>query len=484
MSPKYQDILKQPIIHISDKDSLLGHHFCQGGTVIVGDPGSGKSSTSAMQIFCALLRAGFGAVCHTVKSEDTHNYIQWARQCGRDSDVIVFSEASGLRFDCLAYEWSRPTGRGGGDIETIIDYFSVLLSLGKPNSGGSSERFWELAAEQAMRNAIKLIQLAKEPLSIVNIHQTISSFPTYLGQQDDATWSEHSYTALLINGIRKRKESLSESEWQDLEVATEFIFSRWATLDERPRSSIAMTFAGMADKFMFHPLRGIFAAGVYDFTPEQVTHERKIIIIDFPILEYGKETARLIQCMTKLTFQRAWLRHKYVPGCCNGAMHFQDEFQLLMSRFENHFVQVCRSSGIAPVYITQTILNLSEEMNEAQLGPKTKAFLNNLGIKIAHRTTCPDTCNYFSDVIGKEYRYLDNFNAGSSGDSQSHSSFGGSRQLAYIVDPIAFTSLQRPTSSSPFAAAILYRGGDVFEVTRTTQNPGGRNYLSVLFSRD
>jgi hypothetical protein len=143
-----------------------------------------------------------------------------------------------------------------------------------------------------------------------------------------------------------------------------------------------MTFAGMADKFLFHPLRGIFASGAYDFTPEQITHEQKILIIDYPILEYGKETARLINVMVQLTCQRAWLRHQYKPGCCNGAFLYMDEFQLLMHRFQNHFVQVSRSSGVAVVALTQTILNLAEELGEAHPGAKTKAFLANLGIKI------------------------------------------------------------------------------------------------------
>jgi hypothetical protein len=41
-----------------------------------------------------------------------------------------------------------------------------------------------------MRHAIKLIQLAGEPLSIVHVHRAISSFPDHLGQQDELGWDE------------------------------------------------------------------------------------------------------------------------------------------------------------------------------------------------------------------------------------------------------------------------------------------------------
>jgi hypothetical protein len=40
------------------------------------------------------------------------------------------------------------------------------------------------------------------------------------------------------------------------------------------------------------------------------THDGKIIICDFPMLEYGHETGRLINIILKLIFQRAWLRRK------------------------------------------------------------------------------------------------------------------------------------------------------------------------------
>jgi hypothetical protein len=480
--PQQNNLLDQPTLYLSDTDYLCPRDLVEGGTLILGGLGAGKSSTSLRQLFCGLARAGFGGLICTVKSQDTDNYLADLRSCGREKDVIVFSIESGLTFDPIAYLWN--TGRGAGDVESIIDFFSTLLSIGKQHIGVNNDRFWELAAEQAMRHAIHLIRLAGEPLSIVSIHRTIQSFPSRLHEHEEEAWQKRSFTASLISAIRARKETLSVSDWNDLEVATEFIFSKWASWDEKPRSSVEMTFSGLADKFMFSPYREMFCSGTYSFTPEQTTHEHKLVILDIPLLACGRETARLMQIIVKLVFQRAWLRHSYRPGCCHGAMLIQDEFQTLMSRFENHFVQVCRSSAIAPIFITQTILNLAEEMGETQPGSKTKAFLNNLSVKIAHNTTCPDTCQYMADVIGKEYRFLDSFHAGSGQNQQSHASVGGSQQLVHIVEPIAFTRLVKPDSNNKLAQALVYVSGKHFNATKTAQNPTGRNYLSVYFSRE
>src|SRR5579859_1063727 len=219
MSPRNRDILDQPILSVSDKDHLTARAFFQGGCLVVGDPGSGKSSTSTKQIICAFMRAGFGGVLHAVKSEDTENYLQYAKECGREADVRVFNETSGLSFDCLAYEWSRTTGRGAASIEACIDFFSTLMSIGKPQGGGGDYKFWEMASEQAMRHAIQLIKLSGEALSIVNINRAISSYPTYRGQHDELAWQSESFTASLIEKIRARKETLNEEQWKDLDVA-------------------------------------------------------------------------------------------------------------------------------------------------------------------------------------------------------------------------------------------------------------------------
>jgi type IV secretory pathway TraG/TraD family ATPase VirD4 len=264
----------------------------------------------------------------------------------------------------------------------------------------------------------------------------------------------------------------------------DFIEFRWATLDERPRSSIAMTFAGMADRFLYNPTKKLFASGTYSFTPWQITHEGKLVVLDFPVNEMGKDGARLVQSMVKLTCQRDWLRHTYTPGCCNGAVLVQDEFQLLLTKVENHWAQTARASAVASLYITQNLNNIAEEFGENQPGAKTRAFLANIGTKIAHRCTCPDSCNYLSEIVGKEYRYLDNYSeSGPNGSGEGHFNMGGSRQLLPILEPVEYTRLRRPDADSPLAEAIVYADGDVFNATRTANSPEGRNYLRVLFSR-
>jgi hypothetical protein len=213
------------------------------------------------------------------------------------------------------------------------------------------------------------------------------------------------------------------------------------------------------------------------------THDGKIVICDFPLLEYGHETGRLINIVVKLIFQRAWLRRR-LSESPNPVFLWQDEFQYFVTRRDNFFQQTCRGSRVAVVCLTQNILNLAEELGEQQPGSKTFSFLGNLsGLKIFHQQNEIQTATYAADQIGREYRYLDSYNAG--GDQHhTHAGVSGSKQLTHIIEPVEFTRLLKPDSNNPYAEAIVYQSGKIFMASKTEREPNGRNYLRVLFSRD
>src|SRR6202167_527339 len=474
------DILDTPILWLSDKDYLELRGLCEG-TLITGAPGSGKTTTSGKKYAFGLLSVpGMGGLILTAKPEETRTWIGYAKACGREKDLIVFNAESGHCFDPLHYEWTRP-GRGAGDLESIIDFFSTLSSIGKKEVGRSHDPFWERGNEQLMRNIIKLLDLAGERISIVNIDRAIKSLPSHLNEHEEQAYQERAYCAQLLKALTDRKDTLTPEQWDDLDFATQFIFRKWPSFDERPRSSLDMTWSGMADIFLFHPFNRLFCGGKCTFRPED-TMNGKLILCDFPMLEYGHETGRLINIILKLIFQRAWLRRD-VSQSPNPVFLWQDEFQYFVTRRDNFFQQTCRGSRVAVVCLTQNILNLSEELGEDQPGSKTKSFCGNLAVKIAHQQNEPDTSTFIADIIGKEYRYLDSYNAGGTETGRANASVGGSQQLVHIIQPVEFTRLIKPDANNPYAEAIVYQSKP-FNVTKTERNPKGSNYLRVLFSRD
>ena len=283
--------------------------------------------------------------------------------------------------------------------------------------------------------------------------------------------------------VPSAQRRIHPSQWDDLEIAILFLLEKFPSLDSRTRSNIESTWSGMASKFTYDPFRSMFCSGRFDFTAEMTTHNHAIVVCDMPVLEYGRQTSRLCQILVKLIFQKAWLRHQYKLGCCNGAFLFQDEFSLLMHRDEGHFHQVCRGSAIAPICITPNILNIAaEEFGEQQPGAKTLGFLGLLSLKIFHANNETLTNQYASDQIGKVYSYIEGWNAGQS-ENHHHSGVSANKQLVHLLEPIAFTSLLKPDGDNPYSEAVVYLSGRTFNATRTRSNPRGLPYLRVHFSR-
>jgi hypothetical protein len=146
------DILDRIILSLSEKDDVKLRELIEGGGLLLGGLGSGKTST-LRQLFRALLKAGLGALLCTVKSTDAADYMQDAELCGRGNDVTIFSVKSGLTFDPIAFLWS--TGRGQHNVETIIDFFGILLSIGKQHVGVTivqSNRFQTMSESRMKRS--------------------------------------------------------------------------------------------------------------------------------------------------------------------------------------------------------------------------------------------------------------------------------------------------------------------------------------------
>src|SRR5260370_36658600 len=138
-----------------------------------------------------------------------------------------------------------------------------------------------------------------------------------------------------------------------------------------------MEWRGMAEKFLFNPLNRLFCSGKCSFTPEMTTHEGKIIICDFPMLEYGHETGRLINIILKLIFQRAWLRRK-LSESPNPVFLWQDEMQYFVTRRDNFFQQILHRIREVVFGHLKNLFHLFLVMVGGQARSKIELFLGNL----------------------------------------------------------------------------------------------------------
>jgi hypothetical protein len=85
-----QDILDQRIIQLSEIDCLRWRDLIEGGTLVTGEIGAGKTTANVSTVAPALPAASLvGGVDRSVRSDETARWIECARQSGREEDFIL-----------------------------------------------------------------------------------------------------------------------------------------------------------------------------------------------------------------------------------------------------------------------------------------------------------------------------------------------------------------------------------------------------------
>jgi hypothetical protein len=111
--------LEFPLMKFSDdKNDWWTVRNALEGVQIFGGIGSGKTSGSGRMIATSFLKNGFGGVVMCAKPDEANEWVKYAKECGREQDLIMFSEGSKWRFNPLQYETTRG-GKGAGQTMNI-----------------------------------------------------------------------------------------------------------------------------------------------------------------------------------------------------------------------------------------------------------------------------------------------------------------------------------------------------------------------------
>ena len=412
------------------------------GVQIFGGIGSGKSSGSGKTIAKIYLKNGFGGLVLCAKPDEKDNWIQYARETGREDDLIIFSKGSEYEFNPLHYEMTRE-GEGAGEVFNLSYLFMEIYKMGNRFSGGGGtgggdgERFWEAALQRCINRVIELIRLSGEELSIKNMQKILSSVPTEeqveampeMKEEDLGNWAKISY---CVDCMEKAGGNAIDEETKDLyEYLYDFFFNQFARMGERVRSTIVESFLGLAEPFSHGILKKHFSKGT-NLNPE-LTHEGKIIILDFPVKEF-LASGVYAQGIFKLLWQQATERRK-INKFSLPVFLWADESQLFISDYDQIFQTTARSSKACTVLISQNISNYYSAIGGRNPRPKVDSLLGNLGTKIFHANNDSVTNEWAANTIGKAFINISGISVGKEQSSSLN------QHLHYLIEPREFTVL-------------------------------------------
>lgn len=470
--------LDAPLVYLSQADPWTIRDAC-AGTAIFGATGSGKTSGSGQAIAKAFLRAGFGGLVLCAKPDERELWQRYAEQTGRAEDLAIFSPQNPWRFNFLDYELRRP-GAGAGLTENLVNLFIAVLETSERKGGSTGNQdYWNRALKQLLRNAIDVIVMARDTLTLPDIYEVIVSAPQSEDDLADSGWWEKSACGIYLAHAGKRAAALGRMN--DYEMAAKFWTHEFPRHDERTRSNIVSTFTSMADCFLRGTLRELFCTTT-NLIPE-LTHEGAILIVDLPVKEFN-ELGQFAQVLWKYLWQRATERRRDPD---RPVFLWADEVQYFATSHDMLFQTTARSARAATVYLTQNIHNLYAVLGgEGRARSETESLLGNLQTKIFHANADHGTNQWAAEIIGRDWQTRTSFNVGDGdsgkfGDvlrqhSQNHSA-STSQHLEYVVQPRAFTTLR--TGGPPNGCMV---DGIVFQAGRMWST--GRTHLQTAFHQN
>ncbi len=435
-------------------------------TLVIGSPGSGKSSGVGRSICTGVLTdpQRIGCIFTTVKQDDYENLMEVIRYAGREEDVILFSATGLLRLDWLA-EARKLTPPGGSIAKTVLEIFLVFREM-LNKAGSPKDSFWDTHTNRFLLAAIILLIYTEERLSAKNMERILDSMPRTVSDLNDNKWASQSYCMQLISLAYTIREQ-DESENEEIEYCFNYFLKSMVLLEARTFANIIASI--QAELFEATTgLMGKLMDGVdSNFSLESV-FDGKIIILDIPASIHND--GNMVSAMCLYLFQKMVMLR---PLNRNNRMvaTYIDECQLVMNKWMVKFTSISRSQNCMNIFLTQSIPAIKVRLGQHS-DDLLNQFTNNMGNVFMLSTTDPTSLKLYADLVGKDYLYKSSFNSGV--DSGIDSS-NVSEDYRYIVPEKEFRLLATGSARNNFCVeAVLICSGRSF---------GSEIYLRVVFDQ-
>jgi len=256
------------------------------GISVFGATGSGKSSGPGRNIAMGYLAADFGGLVLCSKPEERHVWEGWARECGREQDLVIVDKSGRWRFNVLDWEASR-SGEGAGMTTNIVALLKEIAHAVKgteSKGGGGDSKFFDDALEHMEGNLVELILFSGLRLSLGLMRDIVLSGPQNLDEAHSEAWREQSVCAAVLREAAANAERLDADMQSDFEECRAYWEVEFPSTSFKTRSIFTLMFSMLTRNFTTRPLSKLFSSDT-NVTPEMMFNGR-IFIINLPVQEF------------------------------------------------------------------------------------------------------------------------------------------------------------------------------------------------------
>lgn len=464
--------LDEALLRWTEYDPFRVRDLLNGGCLILGRAGSGKTSSSGRTLMQAIVdNPNSGGLILAAKPEDVADIRSIFRKAGRLNDLIVF-EVDGDRrcnfFGCL----KRPR-----DVVQFVTTMSEVMKRGDSKGGGDNSRFYDTQEERTVYNGVTALQAAKEPLTAPNLHRFIMTAARVPEELDTPQWQAKYHSQILDRGYKARKTAIEEHDFQ---LCLDLWLREWpGMMDHRTRGNILAGVQGTLHTMNTGIVREM-ASGVTNCSPDDVL-AGKWVVVNFPPSRWGA-TGLLLSTGWKQLVELAILERQASnssPFCVIWA----DEAHQFVTNYDSSFIAQCRSHKGCLVYLTQSVSSFYAAMKGEAGKHQADALIANFATVIAHACD-PVSAQWLVSKLGRRKEILYSGSSAPPPDAtvwdqlfgHSHASCSFSEHYEQVLQDQEFMVGRTGGPANGFLAdAIIVKSGEPFS--------DGRNYLYAVFSQ-
>lgn len=356
--------------------------------ICFGQKGSGKTSATGRLFALKYLRAGFAGIVLCAQDEEADNWRGYLKETGRERDGRFFSFDGPYRFNPLAWEAQKSDP---DFVENIVHLLSDVASIRKKRVLVASEvPFWGEQRDKLLRNAISLLMLVGEPVTLSGIYQIVASAPRGVLEADAFHWRKESHLFALLT--RAQQSGVNPG---DVASTRNYFLSEWPRLDDRPRSTVEADLTGLLDPLTRGKLAKFFGNAT-NLSPDDLEKGR-VIVIDTP-MRY-RQIGQYAALLWLHSVYRSASRRAYNPPHTRPLFVFIDETQYYLTPADHLFQSTSRHHGYSVVRLTQSLPGLRATYGTVD---DTDALLSHCCTRIYHLNTCSVTNEWASKSIGQD----------------------------------------------------------------------------------
>jgi len=471
---KIEHPLDKALLHWTEYDPFRVRDLLNGGCLILGRTGSGKTSSSGRQLMQAIVdNRNSGGLILAAKPEDVGDIKAVFEKAGRLNDLIVFSAESGLGFNLLGY-------LGHEDPRNIV---KCLMTIGKAmeREGGNDHKhaFYETLYKRYLENDVIALKAAGEPITADRILSFLMSAATSKAQQENQQWQDNSYHNRMMEQAAANVMTGSPLVQHDFKLSAEFWVREYPLMDGEVRSNGLAGVMNILHTFNQGIVRQMVSSHT-NCSPDDIL-KGKWVVVDFPPSTWG-EVGSFICAGWKYLTQMAILKRQATEQDAFCVI-WVDEAHQFVSDTDAYFIAQCRSHKGALIYLSQSVSSFYAALKGDGGKAQADALLANFSHVIVHVSDA-ETAKWASSKLGKRREMM--FSGSNSpgkettlldqmfGQNQMSMSFSVRYEDVLQTEAFLVGRTGGPDNNL-LADAIALKSGEPFS--------NGMNYLRVVFSQ-